>query len=248
MFQRKLFLLAIFSYMAIGQCAFKNNSLDCHRNILTEMDKHLRSMELVHGDQQFPESLEELKAHCGRNKKVIDLMSKMADKCMTGFTKNIMQVTIYSLRRSRKSICKNKPNKEMLALINAGKCVNGGRKRFSKCVKHAQIHIETVKDMPTKKRIPLICCEIVRAKSCMLDKAKDVNECSEQNVETLQRRFTHISANSMNMACGDYTEDSNRCDTVKPPEGLDYNRPPKSFMTTALELINLFENDPELQV
>lgn len=65
MFQRKLFLLAIFSYMAIGQCAFKNNSLDCHRNILTEMDKHLRSMELVHGDQQFPESLEELKAHCG---------------------------------------------------------------------------------------------------------------------------------------------------------------------------------------
>lgn len=92
-----------------------------------------------------------------RNKKVIDLMSKMADKCMTGFTKNIMQVTIYSLRRSRKSICKNKPNKEMLALINAGKCVNGGRKRFSKCVKHAQIHIETVKDMPTKKRIPLIC-------------------------------------------------------------------------------------------
>lgn len=51
--------------MANVQCAFKNNSLDCHKNFLTEMDKHLRSMEMINGDQRFPETLTELKEHCG---------------------------------------------------------------------------------------------------------------------------------------------------------------------------------------
>lgn len=92
-----------------------------------------------------------------RNKKVIDLMTKMADKCMTGFTKNIMQVAVYSIRRSRKTMCRNKPNKEMMAIIDAGRCVNSGGKRFGNCVQRAQIHIQTVKNLSSKERIPFIC-------------------------------------------------------------------------------------------
>lgn len=68
MFQQKsyfLSIMAIFSYMVIVQCGFKNNSLDCHKDVLTEMDKHLRSMEFINGEQHFPETFKELKEHCG---------------------------------------------------------------------------------------------------------------------------------------------------------------------------------------
>lgn len=250
MFTKIYFVLAsICFFINQSDAAFRNNSLECHKNVLQEVDDYLKQLEMINHptSKRFPETMEELHEACLVNKKVTNMMSKLADKCMTGFSKNIIQVSIYSIKRSRKTLCKTKPTKDVVEFLEAGKCINGGLNQFKDCLLRTQANIMSLRRVESKMRIPFICCETVRAKECLMETAKNVKECTEAHVELLQNRFQMVSQNPMNMACGEYTEDSDKCDFVQPPEGIDYSAPPKSFMMSALELIDLFENDPELR-
>ena len=84
-------------------------------------------------------------------------MTNLANKCMTGFKKNIMQVTLYSVKKSQKSLCRAKATKEMREFVAAGKCVNGGAEQFRKCIRATVNNILKVKVMDDKLKIPLIC-------------------------------------------------------------------------------------------
>lgn len=91
------------------------------------------------------------------NKHVLGLIDKMANKCMVGFVKNVMQVTLYSIRKSQKLLCRNKPTKEMQSFVDAGKCVNNGRQLFTKCLRATANNILASKAADNSKKLPIIC-------------------------------------------------------------------------------------------
>lgn len=164
------------------------------------------------------------------NKKAVGILTKLADKCMTGFKKNVMQVTLYSVKKSQKALCRPKPTKEMRDFVAAGKCVNSGRERFRGCIQQTARNIFKVKFIEDNLKVPLICCEIVRARQCLMKEAKKVKECKDEHVETINNRFNTVSMNSLNIACGQYTEESDRCDRVQPPQGVQLDRGNKSLV------------------
>lgn len=78
-----------------------------------------------------------------------------------------------------------------------------------------------------------------------MKEAKKVPDCTDENVEVLQTRFNSISLNSINIACGDYSEETDRCSKVEVPKGdfiakFDKDR---SLAITLLEFIESFPED-----
>lgn len=88
---------------------------------------------------------------------MLGLIDKMTNKCMVGFVKNVMQVTLYSIRKSQKLLCRNKPSKEMQNFVAAGKCVNNGRAQFTKCLRVTANNILASKAADNNKKLPIIC-------------------------------------------------------------------------------------------
>lgn len=92
-----------------------------------------------------------------QNKNVLGLIDKMTNKCMVGFVKNVMQVTLYSIRKSQKALCRSRPNKDMQNFVNAGKCVNKGRELFKTCLRDTANNILASKNADISKKLPIIC-------------------------------------------------------------------------------------------
>ena len=149
-----------------------------------------------------------------------------------------MRITMYSVRSTQKVLCRKRPTTEMKAFVNAAKCMNSGRSQFRPCVRIAAKNIYSMKMMPEKLRIPLVCCEVHRAKECLLNQAKHVKDCTEENVETLQARFNHVASNTMSFACGEYTEDSDKCNSVRAPKDAKYPPANRSIPSILFELLD----------
>lgn len=170
------------------------------------------------------------------------MLAQLSNRCLSGFTKNVLQVTIYSIKRSQKSLCRAKPSKDMHKFVAAGNCVNSGRNTFRKCLRSTVQNIYSIKLIEPKKRVPLICCEIVRAKGCLMRAAKKVPQCTDENINTIQDRFNHVSMNTMDIACGDYNEDTDKCDHIQPPQTKE-KMPNKSLVMTMFDVMESLSDD-----
>ena len=87
----------------------------------------------------------------------MSLMNQMANKCLNGFNKNVLLVSLYSIKKSQRSLCRSKPTKDMRKFVAAGKCVNSGRPLFRKCFDETLRNVYSVKQVEVRKRVPLIC-------------------------------------------------------------------------------------------
>lgn len=132
----------------------------------------------------------------------MNILNNLANKCMAGFKKNVMLVALYSVKRSQRTLCRAKATKEMRDFVAAGKCVNGGREVFTKCIRETVNNVMKVKLMEDKMKIPFLCCQVGATRSCLMKEAKKVKGCKEEHVETLNSRFNQVSMGTMNLACG----------------------------------------------
>ena len=72
-----------------------------------------------------------------------------------------------------------------------------------------------------------------------MKEAKKVRECKDEHVETINNRFNTVSMNGMNIACGDYTEETDRCTKIQAPKGITVERGNnKSMVMTMFELLD----------
>lgn len=79
-----------------------------------------------------------------------------------------------------------------------------------------------------------------------MTQAKKVPECTEENVDILQNRFNSISLNSINIACGDYNDETDRCSRVEVPKlGDDVFTKLKKERSLAFTLLEFIESFPE---
>ncbi|KAI2804258.1 hypothetical protein BLOT_003237 [Blomia tropicalis] len=236
MFVRNLLLsvvtILIFSPESFGARIKKNANVACGSDVMGQLDHYLKEVEILSGKRRFPETMSQLKEACKINKNIMSILTNLANKCMTGFKKNVMQVTLYSVKKSHKSLCRSKPNKEMKDLIAAGKCVNSGISEFSKCARTTRDNV----------------LRITRAQECLRQKAKNVPQCTEEHIETIQKRFNRASMNGMNIACGDYTDETDKCDKVHAPKDVIVEQSNKTMVMTMFELLDGLPLDDNIPI
>ncbi|CAG2178734.1 unnamed protein product, partial [Oppiella nova] len=124
----------------------------------------------------------------------------------------------------------------------AGKCINAVRPDAQRCVDEAMDHIIGIRNITDNKmKIPFVCCTFVKLKACLLDHGHKNKQCTEQHLNLLLRQSEQVSNGPMNMACGDYNEESDRCDKLVIPKRQQDEPLPKSFLMPLVELFDSFE-------
>lgn len=93
-----------------------------------------------------------------------------------------------------------------------------------------------------------IYSEITRAQECLRQKAKNVPQCTEEHIETIQKRFNRASMNGMNIACGDYTDETDKCDKVHAPKDVIVEQSNKTMVMTMFELLDGLPLDDNIPI
>ncbi|CAG2111260.1 unnamed protein product [Medioppia subpectinata] len=208
----------------------------CGKEAYREMDGMVA--QYSSSNDRFPESIKELQARCLKRKEVLPKMEDLKNRCMDGLAKRVVAVVIYSMKRQRKIMCRKKPNKRMLEMAGAGKCINSFRPAAQNCVEEAMDHVIGIRNSTDNKmKIPFLCCTFVKMKACILETGHRSKQCSEEHLSLLVRQSEQVSNGPMNMACGDYNEESDKCDKIQVPRRLANETLPKSFVMPMIDLM-----------
>ncbi|CAG2111261.1 unnamed protein product, partial [Medioppia subpectinata] len=178
-----------------------NNTGNCGKEAYKDLDDLLA--QVISNNERFPETIKELQFNCRNRSHVLPQIEDLKNRCMDGISKRVVAVVIYSAKRQRKVICRKKPNKRMLEVVGAGKCLNSFRPDALKCVEEAIDH------------------------ACLLLNVKLTKECTEEHVSLGLRQSEQVTNGPMNMACGDYNEESDKCDKIDIPTRMSDQPRPK---------------------
>jgi hypothetical protein len=85
--------------------------------------------------------------------------------------------------------------------------------------------------------------EFVRIKNCLISSASKNDVCTEEHVKILVRNSEQVSNGALNLACGDYTEETDKCDNLKPPPKPLGQKTPKSFIMPIIEIFESFQEE-----
>ena len=87
--------------------------------------------------------------------------------------------------------------------------------------------------------------ELPRLRACIEDVQKNIDFCTEKNIESTNRFVDSIIGNSVNLlACGEYVENTDKCDKLTVPKKKKSQRRPRSLIMAFLHLIESF---PEVE-
>ncbi|XP_054155138.1 uncharacterized protein LOC128953655 [Oppia nitens] len=214
----------------------------CGKDSYKELDHMIAR--ITSPTSRFPETIQELHIRCENRTHVLNKLEDLKNHCMDGMLKRIVSVMLYSIRRQRKGMCRKKPNKKMVELISAGKCINSGRPEAQKCIDEAMNHVVGIKHATDDRmKIPFICCTFVKLKSCLISIGHKNKQCTEEHINLLVRRSEQVSNGPMNMACGDYNEETDKCEKLEIPNRLKDEPIPKSFLMPLVDIFDSFNEN-----
>lgn len=194
--------------------------------------------------RKFPESKgPDLKVYCDQSDNYMKEIDQYKSKCMKGLPKQVTSILVYSIKNSIGQLCK-KDSKKLTELISSTKCINRANPEINKCYTKLIDGILGTKHANDSKKIPHICCEYFKIFPCIATRSKRISTCTENHITTATDFVRSILGNVIDLLCGDYTEGSDKCDSLgRPPKKLKSQRRTKSFM---LPLVEIFATFPEI--
>ncbi|XP_054155320.1 uncharacterized protein LOC128953824 [Oppia nitens] len=152
-------------------------------------------------------------------------------------------VLTFAVKNVVKQLCK-KDSKRLTEIINSTPCVNKANAEFTKCYTQVIDSLQGAKYANESKRIPHLCCEYYKMYPCFYERTKRFPICSTKKVDTVSDFVRNIFDNMVGLICGDYTENSDKCDHLElPPKKPKNDKRTKSF---AIPLIEILSSFPEI--
>ncbi|KAI2804599.1 hypothetical protein BLOT_003586 [Blomia tropicalis] len=189
----------------------------------------------------FPNTTEGMKPYCKETFKMLDQAESFAKSCFKKDVKHLGSVYLYSVRNTfNRRICGPKNVKKVQPLIqDANNCIN--RHYYTKghdCILSFTNHtaqLVTLKD--DKIKFPHVCCNNIKLMAC-LNGVIDSNQCLQPHRDRLLSVITGAASGISDIACGEFTDSSDKCDRLgSPPIPEVPNR--KKYHALVLVLIDL---------
>jgi hypothetical protein len=79
-------------------------------------------------------------------------------------------------------------------------------------------------------------------RECILSLKDKVDICTDEHMQITERFISSVTSNSLNFACNEYSEDSDKCQNLIPPKKRKNQRRTKSMI---MAFLRLFESFPE---
>ncbi|XP_075679696.1 uncharacterized protein LOC142644824 [Dermatophagoides pteronyssinus] len=168
-------------------------------------------------DEKFiekpPRTSTDMKEWCDRIIPMERCLKDYAQKCLNKFSKQTLSILTYSISRTNKRICTNK--KRQKSFLNLIDCAHEQIPLFSNVLRNMTIDFHAIPMVKKQNlRLPLACCSYYKWKNIGIDKMIKIcptNTGAHEEIENLLSGYTN---DLLSVACGDYTEESDKCDGI----------------------------------
>lgn len=137
-------------------------------------------------------------------------MKEYTQNCMSKTAKQSISVLVYSVAKTNKGYCSTRKRK--LAMLGVSKCAGEHKAKLDGFmdIMTREFHgIRTYKD--SKLRLPLACCSYYKFKHNLVEHIQQHCPTQVTEMEALIDGYAH---DILNLVCGEYTEDSDKCKTI----------------------------------
>lgn len=165
--------------------------------------------------------------------------------CYEGQTKQFMSIVVFSFRNVVKNSCGKKAERRFKDLMAMGKCSNFKNSTISSCLTNYIEKLQGTLQAKQDKRLPLVCwwvnqsdqlfgyqinttsvcciSDYYKFLGCLNDQVRPT--CPNQS-ESILDLIRNIFQGIVDVACGDYTENSDKCESIiatpKKPNGAPF--------------------------
>ena len=245
-----LFTSIFICFVAISQVSAAqrtNNKRKCTTEEKNEIDAVVaRIMTYGREDRKFPLSATELKKYCKEQNRLLARLEDYKEQCLKAQSKQIVSVIVYSIKASITKYCKNPNAKHSKELIISAQCANSASHEYLNCNNNYIDLLMAVEDSKDSKlQLAQMCCGYVEVFKCIREgAARHPKVCSEEKVEINSNYIRGYFDNAINVICGEYNEQSDKCDKftlVRKGKGgsKKHERPVSYFSPLVKVLANL---------
>lgn len=154
---------------------------------------------------------------------------------MTREAKQPIAVLAYGITRTNKGYCGTNRRRE--AFLTIGRCVRPNRKVLDQFMETMNREFHAIKSAKVStQRIPMACCSYYNMKRKIL---AQLSECPAAALAEVEALVDGYAQDILNLVCGDYTEDSDKCDVFK--NKIPFWKKPllaKNFILPLAEIFN----------
>ncbi|KAH9408402.1 hypothetical protein TYRP_012075 [Tyrophagus putrescentiae] len=207
----------------------------CNKNVFDTCADRL----MMIGDKEFtfPETIDAMTTRCKEVKTKERCTKDFSQNCLRGDTKNSISVLMYGIAKTNKGYCTNVKRKNVFTSF--GKCANTNKKGLEKIFEQMNRDFHGIKSFEDPKlRIPLACCNYFKFKQNVVNLL--TGRCSDSNVREAETLIDGYAHDILQLLCGDYTEESDRCNKIigKTPK---YSKP-LNYKVFLLPLVDILES------
>ncbi|KPM11528.1 hypothetical protein QR98_0101000 [Sarcoptes scabiei] len=176
--------------------------------------------------QKYPTNSKELTKLCADITANTNQLNKFVVECLKDQAQHMAKIMIYSIKRTLKTYC-SKKTKKQTKLLESGSCINTRVQKIDCIDKFSNSSKELVPYKIENEKIKFICCYHVDMMRCFEKQMEDLSCLDDDARRYNMELIKSIVVDLANFACGEYTEDSDRCDNLKLPK--DKYNPKEKF-------------------
>jgi len=207
----KLLLLSLLCVFYYGKLS--SAEIICNAKGEEELDKVVKELYLFGAvDRPYPRDQSEMTKFCKTNSELAKYVKDYSEKCLPKQKKMVINLLVYSVVKTTNNMCKSRRRTQ--EFIRLSQCGNSAKNGTSKCWKTLIGSLNGIKSYKDAKlKIPLVCCNYFPFKHCATKEYEDV-KCNSKQIDALEGLLNSYALEVLNLLCGDYTEDSDKCDQI----------------------------------
>ncbi|XP_054153423.1 uncharacterized protein LOC128952112 [Oppia nitens] len=168
--------------------------------------------------RQIPETEVQLQKHCTETGPLMRCVTDFSNRCRQGLHRTMSTVMVATVKFNNKNYCMmTEKSQELMAMAT---CSNVIKSETNQCLDVFLLALGRANHAHRRHRIPHGCCAYYQMKTCVLNEAAKHNipggRCTGHRVEYVERYMNSMAGNTLNLMCGDYDEDSDRCQKLSP--------------------------------
>ncbi|XP_027205104.2 uncharacterized protein LOC113798729 [Dermatophagoides pteronyssinus] len=221
----------------------KSTSKLCTKIDHDRMDNCVMILSFLTDDQLLnnpPLSMKEVNHYCRRLKPAEKCVEQYLNRCTDLQTQQTVKIFLYSLVRTNRKYCNSQKRKS--TVLRLVKCAKDRLPEFGNLMRNFTADMHTLRTFqPQNLRIPLVCCNYYKYQELGIQKIQktcDVPELLSVIRDALQSYFGDI----ITVMCGDYTDDSDRCDNIIDLIPKWDNKKQLEWKTFAMPLVEIFNS------
>jgi hypothetical protein len=238
-------ILSIVCVFIVSVTVVSSAKWACNRSDERKIDSLMAEIMTYGTRRKYPKNQDELKTYCDEHYRLILEVEDYKNECLKALSKQTISVILYSIKSLINQYCKkNSNNKKVEDLLSAASCANSATNEFNKCnIKYIDSLLAAQNTKEDRVKIAQMCCEYHKIFDCIQAQGIRVKGCTDKHLEISADYIKSHFSNVLDLMCGDYSESSDKCDSVpKLSKRRKNQRRTKSFV---MPLVKLLKDLPE---